>query len=86
LRFLIDDQIVQVLEGEWEFGAPCRNRTDDKSHARLSETSPASQIDSHGLVPPADLQEILKAWPSLAEPLKAAVLAIVRSTKGARHE
>jgi len=45
----------------------------------LHETSPASQIDSHGLVLAADLQEIIKAWASLADPLKAAILAIVRA-------
>lgn len=65
-------------------GALCRNRTNDKAHARLGETSSASQIDSHVSGLPADLQEVVTAWQSLSEPLKAAVLAIIRTVKDGR--
>ena len=33
------------------------------------------------LVFPKDLAEVVEAWPALAEPLRAAILAIVRTTK-----
>ncbi|MCA9251797.1 MAG: hypothetical protein KDA54_11745, partial [Phycisphaerales bacterium] len=41
----------------------------------------ASNPDTSGEKPaiPADLQSIIEAWPTLPEPLRAAVLAIVRS-------
>ena len=43
-----------------------------------------TQIDSHGN---ADMQEVVAAWPVLTDPLKAAVLAIVRTAcgKGGGH-
>jgi hypothetical protein len=62
-------------------GCIARTRTYKKSHTGLSDAGPITQID---LQANADLKEIVAAWAQLTDPLKAAVLAIVRTAgKGA---
>ncbi len=60
-------------------------RTRHKSNENAVEIAAPSQIASQIL---AELQEVASAWPSLTDPLKAAVLAIVRTAgaNGVSHE
>jgi hypothetical protein len=50
--------------------------------APTNKDGPSVASDTPQDTPPADLQEVVTSWPSLAAPLKAAVLAVVRSAKG----
>jgi len=47
--------------------------------APTNKDGPSAHVDSRQDSPPADLQEVVASWPSLPDPLKAAVLAVVRS-------
>jgi hypothetical protein len=54
--------------------------------AKTNASLPKIEALSHGLSQNSgvgsDLREVVAAWSSLAEPLKAAILAIVRAVKG----
>jgi hypothetical protein len=50
-----------------------------KTQQNRPDSAAASQIDSQEN---AELKEIASAWPHLTDPLKAAVLAIVRTVRG----
>jgi Amylo-alpha-1,6-glucosidase len=54
-------------------------RTRPKSNRYKPQTTSPSQIDSQERV---ELREIASAWPRLTDPLKAAVLALVRAARG----
>jgi len=50
----------------------------------LGNSKAGSQLGSQtpGIATDEKLQEVLHAWPRLAAPLKAAILALVRSVEG----
>jgi hypothetical protein len=50
-----------------------------KKQQNQSDSVAPSQGDSQEI---AELKEIVSAWPHLTDPLKAAVLAIVRTVRG----
>ena len=60
----------------------CRNRTCTRATESQTVASPDTQIDAqkprHGF----EICEVIEAWSELPEPLRAAVLAIIRSHKG----
>ena len=56
------------------------------SKPALTGTESLPQILPQATGRPSDLEEILTAWNSLAEPLKAAVLAIIRTAQGGHRE
>jgi hypothetical protein len=62
-----------------EIGGSDGARTRHKTNARLPEVEALSQGLSQESGPPNDLCEVVTAWQSLAEPLKAAILVIVRA-------
>lgn len=47
----------------------------------LSKADPRSQQHSQGHILPADFREVLDAWGTLTPPLRAAILALVRSAR-----
>jgi len=53
-----------------------------QSPSSLNKTNTGSHPRSQGNKSPSDLQEIIAVWLILPDPLKAAVLAIIRSVAG----
>jgi hypothetical protein len=60
-------------------------RTRHKSNKYKGKSPAPSQGDSQKLVPIGrDLSQVVTAWAKLPAPLKAAILAIINSSEGAR--
>ena len=77
----------ELVNGRVENGGSGGARTCDKSNASLAKTDPPSQIASQESgATGQDLSRVVTSWPKLPAPLKAAILAIIQSVEGARHE
>ena len=59
----------------------CRNTLETKGNCGAD-----SSVDSFFARLPADLREVIASWDNLGEPLRVAVLAIVRMSQAARPE
>ncbi len=66
--------------------ARCRVRTCTTPAEHQALTAADSQIDSQKIRNSSELIEVIRAWAGLSEPLRAAVLAIVRSHALSRQE
>jgi hypothetical protein len=85
--------LIVVVKNE---SRPGRNRTRDQGimsqHVILENTGEhehfggraalAQQFSPKTLLAPPDLQAIIDAWPSLPEPVKAGIVAMVRAAGG----
>ena len=85
---IVESHIValHVTSGHnMETGGSGGARTRHKSNKNKGQTPAPSQGDSQRFVPTGrDLAQVVTAWPKLAAPLKAAILAIINSLEGAR--
>ena len=68
----------------YEIGGSDGARTRSHCNAGLAKTAPLSQGVSQDSGVAPELLEIVTAWHDLTEPIKAAVLAVVRSAQGGK--
>ena len=73
---------VDSVSQDSETGCLARIRTYQSISEHQALALPDTQIDAHKLGESAELIEIIRAWAQLPEPLKAGVLAIIRSMSG----
>jgi hypothetical protein len=78
-----DALAIRALAVKWraqqELNLPKTARLSSETEGTVPKSVPNPRVA-------ADLAEVVVAWHSLTQPLKAAVLAIVRTAKGGRRE
>ncbi|MBK9120324.1 MAG: hypothetical protein IPM18_12095 [Phycisphaerales bacterium] len=72
---------MSPLSGSAEVGVSADGDSTYERSTELAERRPDGTPDGMPTVADPELAEVLTAWPSLAEPIRRAVLGLVRSVR-----
>ena len=59
-----------------------RHKEHEAKGLRIADPDVSAQGQRAGRIPTPDLAEIIDAWPTLPEPIRAGILAMIRSASG----
>jgi hypothetical protein len=73
---------ARTLDQRINVPLPSRPKSQQGNQLRIAKRASAHSLPTDTCPLPPDLTQVVDAWPSLPEPIKAAVLALVRTATG----